>query len=47
MNNWESFKNPPIQEAIFTLNFSEEIILEQLEKIESVEFLNERLPFPV
>lgn len=41
MNNWESFKNPPIQEAIFTLNFSEEIILEQLEKIESVEFLNE------
>lgn len=42
MNNWEPFKNPPIQEAIFTLNFSEEIILEQLEKIESVEFINKK-----
>lgn len=40
MNNWKPFNNPPIQEAIFTLNFSEEIILGQLEKIESVEFLN-------
>lgn len=40
MNNWESFKNPPIQEAIFTINFSEEVTSKQLDKVESNTFFS-------
>lgn len=32
MNNWESLKNPPIQEAIFSITFSKELSVELLER---------------
>jgi uncharacterized protein (TIGR04255 family) len=41
MKNWESFTNPPIQEAIFTIILSEDLISDQLERIVSNTYLKE------
>ena len=39
MNNWESFKNPPIQEAIFSVTFSEDFSAELLEQFINSDFV--------
>lgn len=39
MNNWESFKNPPIQEAIFSVTFSEDFSAELLEQFMDSDFI--------
>ena len=39
MNNWESFNNPPIQEAIFSVTFSEDFSAELLEKFIGSNFI--------
>jgi uncharacterized protein (TIGR04255 family) len=39
MNNWESFKNPPIREAIFSVTFSEDFSPESLAQFIDSDFI--------
>jgi uncharacterized protein (TIGR04255 family) len=42
MNNWESLKNPPIQEAIFSITFSEDLPAELLEQFANSDYIRSK-----